>query len=519
MPVDQLAYGDHGVDEAARIIDHALKAGKKIALYADYDVDGTMSLVSWIWFFKAIGFANYVYHIPCRFTEGYGLNMAAVQKLVEQDGAELVITMDTGITANEEAAYCRAKGVDFICTDHHVIQPDKMPDCLIVNPKLHPELEYQNLCGCGITFVLLRKLAEQGHYTLASTWPDLLALAGIATICDMVPLNSGVNHQLAKKGIEALCRSKRPIFTKLLAAAASEDGADETDIGFRLGPRINAVGRLEHASAVVDAFVSEDPDSLIELMGSLNEKRKNIQAQIASSARRQAASYEDDPILFLGSEDWHQGVVGICASRIKDAFWKPTWLFQLAANGMAKGSARSIAGFDVTKAMMTACPDLFSGFGGHSAAAGYSFPIANLDAIRSALTDYAAKVKAESPEVWQSKLSYDCPLPLEACNLDTLAALDELRPYGHQFDRPSFLVGGTIAGVDFYKDKQTGAPKHTALRLRAEGRSGSTEKKLVFFNEVYDDLQIGEPAKAIVTLERNVFRGRVSVSLFGSDLS
>src|SRR5690606_12030796 len=141
-------------------------------------------------------------YIPCRFKEGYGLNLKAIEYLISEEKAELIITMDTGITANAEAAYCRERGVEFICTDHHKIQPEKMPDCVILNPKMHPDEMYQELCGCGITFVLLRRLAENFSVP-AGLWGDLLALAGMATICDVVPLN-GVNHKLARLGVNAL---------------------------------------------------------------------------------------------------------------------------------------------------------------------------------------------------------------------------------------------------------------------------------------------------------------------------
>jgi len=160
-PLTALDYGDHGLASALEVVVQAIRDGRRIALYADYDVDGTMSCVSWTWFLQELGYDNFVHYIPCRFKEGYGLNLKAVQHLIEVEKAELIITMDTGITANAEAAYCRSRGVDFICTDHHTIQPERMPDCVILNPKQHPDALYKELCGCGITFVLLRRLGER----------------------------------------------------------------------------------------------------------------------------------------------------------------------------------------------------------------------------------------------------------------------------------------------------------------------------------------------------------------------
>jgi single-stranded-DNA-specific exonuclease len=247
--IERLDYGDHGLHAVLDAISAAVEQNKRIALYADYDVDGTMSCVAWIWFLQAIGYSNFVHYIPCRFKEGYGVNLDEIKHLVESEQADVVITMDTGITANAEAQWCRERGVTFICTDHHKIQPEKMPDCLILNPKTHPEHVYQELCGCGITFVLLRKLAQHlpTRKIPETVWTDILALTGMATICDVVPLN-GVNHKLAKYGVDALMRSRRPVLVKL-RAAASVDATDEKDVGFRLGPRINAVGRLEQGAA------------------------------------------------------------------------------------------------------------------------------------------------------------------------------------------------------------------------------------------------------------------------------
>ena len=305
--IEKLQYGDYGLQEIIDTIRQALAQEKHIALYADYDVDGTMSCVSWIWFLQAIGYRNYSHYIPCRFREGYGVNLQAIKHLVHEVGAQLIITMDTGITANVEASYCKQHGVDFICTDHHLVQAKNMPDCKILNPKQHPDAQYQELCGAGITFVLLRALARHLQVP-AELWTDILALTGMATICDMVTLNA-VNHKLAKLGIQALTRSKRPILTSLLAGARTSDDFDESDVGFRLGPRINAVGRLSHADIVIDAFCEGDPQRLIEFMNDCNSKRKKIQKEITTEVLIKAEEQRDSPLLFIGGA-FHPGVLG-----------------------------------------------------------------------------------------------------------------------------------------------------------------------------------------------------------------
>ncbi|NRA46331.1 MAG: DHH family phosphoesterase [Oligoflexales bacterium] len=508
--IDQLKYGDYGLTAAFNVLLKAIKNKKRIALYADYDVDGTMSCVSWIWFLQSIGYDNFTFYIPDRFVEGYGVNLNAVKHLVQNEKADLIITMDTGITANEEASWCKEVGVDFICTDHHKIQTDKMPDCIILNPKMHPDPLYQELCGCGITFVLLRKLGEVLNPP-ASVWTDILALTGMATICDVVPLN-GVNHKLAQHGVAALLRSERSVLKKLIAASSIQNQSmDERDVGFRLGPRINAVGRLEHANKVIAAFIGGDPEPLIKHMGICNEKRKLIQKSIVEEAREMAKAYLDKPILFLGG-DWHQGVVGIAASKIAEEFWRPVWLFQ-KKDDLCKGSARSIPNFDVTDAM-AAASGLFGKFGGHSAAGGFSFDPVNEDAIRTALEAHAHKIKIERPQLWESSISYDFTIGDDLLDLPLTDHLEHLRPFGHQFEEPLFHLEAEIESTVFYNDKKTGMPRHTAVSIKHEN-----SYKIMFFNEVYEELKGAKKAHFLVTAGRNFWRGQTSLSLIGSDFS
>ncbi|MCB1136241.1 MAG: hypothetical protein KDK78_08240 [Chlamydiia bacterium] len=383
-----------------------------------------------------------------------------------------------------------------------------MPDCVILNPKMHPDPAYQELCGCGITYVLLRQLGKTFPIE-ADVWSDILAITGMATICDVVPLNP-INHQLARLGVRALIRSQRPVLRQLRQACALSEGLNETDVGFRLGPRINAVGRLEHAEAVVQAFIGQDTVPLIRFMGECNDRRKRLQEQIVKEASQLALQQEKSPILFLGG-DWHPGVVGIAASKLVDAFWKPVWLFQ-RGEALCKGSARSIPGFDVTAAMQAA-GDCFLKFGGHRAAAGYSFAPEQEQAILMALVQHAVAQKQQNPELWQSQCRYDCELPLHLLNLDLMDLLDELRPFGHGFEEPRFLIEAPIEEVRFYQDKATGEPKHTAVSLAVP----TGRLKLMFFHKVCGDLVDAPVGRFLVTAQRNVYQGRVSLSLFGRD--
>ncbi len=511
VSIASLQYGDHGLEAALNTVRRALEANKKIALYADYDVDGTMSCTSWIWFLRAIGYGNFMHYIPCRFKEGYGVNLDAIKHLVQDCGAQLIITMDTGITANVEAAWCAEQGVDFICTDHHLVQAEKMPDCVILNPKQHPNNLYQELCGAGITFVLLRALAR--HFPVPQElWTDLLALTGMATICDMVPLNA-VNHKLAKMGIRALTRSQRPILRALRAACRSDRDLDESDVGFRLGPRINAVGRLDHADVVIKAFSEEDPAALIEHMDNCNTERKEIQRSIVKQAQQAATEQQGAALLFIGG-DFHPGVLGIAAGRIAEDFWCPTFLFNDRSE-MCKGSARAIAGFDVTAAMSEA-QELFSKFGGHRAAGGFSFARKNREALHSALLDYADTQRKAQPALWESKINFDCHLPTELCTLQLLDQLEDMKPFGMGFAEPKFVVSGEILATQFYRDRNTGEPAHTAVSLRGHNNRPT---KVIFFNEVHAELQLATRASFVVTASANNFRNVPTLDFIGRDFA
>ncbi|MFK7872669.1 MAG: DHH family phosphoesterase [Oligoflexales bacterium] len=504
QPAGQLDYGNFGLEDAYQKIRTGIQNNQRIALYADYDVDGTMSCVSWIWFFQAIGFKNYIHYIPHRQREGYGVNLSAVRYLVEEQQANIVVTMDTGITANEEAQWCRERGVDFICTDHHKIQSENMPDCIILNPQTHPDPMYQQLCGCGVTFVLLRRLGQDFEVAL-EVWSDLLAITAMATICDVVPLG-GVNHRLVQTGVKTLMKSRRPVLRKLLEACKVQ-GVQEQDVGFRLGPRINAVGRLEDANAVVEAFLSEDPSELIQHMEECNEKRKVFQKRIVAEAKAQAATKSEEAIVFQGG-DWHPGVVGIAAGRLADELWKPVWLFHRGAD-ICRGSARSIPDLDVTD-MMSQCKEYFVGFGGHSAAGGFSFLPENEKPLMEKLQKIGQEKKQKDIALWESRASYDCLLPDHLLDETLLETLDSLRPFGHGFEAPEFCLNAEIQKVQHYKDRKTQKPTHTALWTQS-GR------KIMFFHEVLDPTP-GSKAQFLVQPSRNEWQGKTSVSLVAKDI-
>ena len=524
-PHQKLVYDDSSLQNATSLVADCILANKKIALYSDYDVDGVMSCASWIWFFKAISYTNYTYYIPDRFQEGYGVNRKAIEDLVKNQGVELVISMDTGITARDEVELCKSLGAQFVCTDHHSVQEDMLPDCDIVNPKLYHDDYYRDLCGCGISFIFLRKLSitllsktnDNKQYELTNLeWKDILALVGIATVCDIVPLN-GANHSIVKLGLAALSSSRRDILVKLKEICGMDhDHLDEKDVGFTIGPRINAVGRVDRVSNIMSAFISEDYtkiENTIEYMNKCNSRRKHIQDGIFNEVKNIALSSKDEDFLFVGGSSWHHGVVGIVASKIVNDFFKPTFVYCEDESGVCTGSVRSIPGINVVDAFGS-IKDLLIKYGGHSSAGGFSFKKENKELICDRLKKYFSGLKSKSPNLWQTSIDVDCSLHFGVIDTRMVDKINELKPFGFGFREPVFEVAGTVGRVEYYNDKKTGKQKHTVIFLR---NSYGFTVKLLFFNEI---IQVNEYSdiKALVTLGSDIYKGTRSVNLYGVDI-
>ena len=523
IPNKTLSYDDDSLNSAAESIVEYIRSNKKIALYSDYDVDGVMSCVSWIWFFKAISFTNYTYYIPSRFSEGYGVNKQAIKDLADKD-VDLIISMDTGITAKEEVSYCKSLGIDFICTDHHSIQTELLPDCIVVNPKLYHDPYYKELCGSGISFVLIRKIANilEKKYELSVSreeWKDILALVGIATVCDIVDLN-GANHSIVRLGLSALETSRRDILVKLKEfCAISDDKIDEKDLGFKIGPRINAVGRLEHVSSIIEAFISEDYDTIkdtLEYMSKCNNKRKLIQDRIFENVNRYLAHKDkDEDVLFIGDSGWHHGVLGIVASKLVNLYYKPSFIFSKDDDGMCTGSVRSIPGVDVTE-MFLYVKEYLIKYGGHASAGGFSFRQDNEDKIREKLKEYCSNSRKKHPDVWKKTINVDCKLHFGILNTSLVKKIQDLKPFGHGFEEPIFEIEGSVSRVYYSNDKKTGEKKHTIIYL--QNNYGITVKVL-FFNEVLLDIKLYSHLKVLVNIGIDSFQGVSSIALYGIDIA
>jgi single-stranded-DNA-specific exonuclease len=456
----------------ARIL-AAIERAEPILIYGDYDVDGTTATVLLKTTIERIGLAlskpqQVTYHVPHRIREGYGMQNAILAEAA-QAGVRLVISVDTGIRAVVEADEARILGLDLIVTDHHLPEEAGIPDCLaVINPN-QAGCPYPNkhLCGAAVAFKLAHALllaaaprtldpAAFSARVRTVLLPSFLKLVAIATIADSVPL-TGENRTIAALGLAALANPIQPGLRWLmqLAKIPLDRAPTATEVGFRLAPRINAAGRMDIASDVVELFLTRDPgraQALAEKLDTLNQDRRDSEARALDSIDQALlaliAADQSYPAacIILDHPDWHRGVLGILASRVVDRTGRPA-LILTHADGDAHGSGRSIAGFHLLDAITAAHTEdsaapLFHRFGGHAHAVGFSLPSASLPLLRARIDAYAAS--RLSPSLLVPCIEYDAELTLAELTLDLHAWIERCAPFGIGNAEPVFLTRGAI---------------------------------------------------------------------------
>lgn len=400
----------------------AIEDGRRITVHGDFDVDGVSATALLVGALRELG-ADCDWLIPDRMADGYGLSEANVRRLAER-GTEMIITVDCGITAVGEVALAKELGMEVIVTDHHQ-GGEELPDC----PILHPALDgypFADLCGTGVAWKLATALRASPERDL-----DLVALA---TVADVVPL-VGENRSLVKRGLEEVRRAQRPGMRALLAAAKCDPSRlDESDLGFRLGPRINAAGRLYRADAGVELFLTEDEERAAEIAVELNRANSERRATEREVANAAEAALRDLPErlreasgLVVAGHDWHPGVVGIVASRMVERYHRPVVVISLDGEGSGRGSGRSISGFDLL-AGLEACSEHLGSFGGHKAAAGLELEEHDVDAFREAFAAHAASVLG--PDDLKRTERIDAMVGGASLGLDLAEELRQLAPFG-----------------------------------------------------------------------------------------
>ena len=443
-----------GMAQAVERIEHAIAAHQPILLYGDYDVDGTTAVVLLKTAIEMLG-GIVRFHVPHRLREGYGMQSSVLEEAYA-DGVRLVITVDTGIRAVTEAATARRLGLDLIVTDHHLpSESDLPPDAFaILNPNQHGcDYPEKSLCGAAIALKLALSLLQRrdSQRTREKTLPSFLKMAAIATIADAVPLR-GENRTIAAMGLREL---SRPVGAGLRAlfAAASLDPASRPltgyDIAFRLAPRINAAGRMDVASQVIELFCTRDParaQILAANLELLNRQRRDAEAAALLTIESRLSEDADlaaRSLLVVDGEGWHRGIIGILASRIVERTAKPAIVVSIEDN-VAHGSGRSVDGFPLLAAIET-CADLFTRFGGHAFAVGFAMPAPALPELKRRLNEHAQQhLAARDPE---HLLRIHAELPLDRITPVLAGWLKKLEPLGHGNPEPVFAAhGARLAG-------------------------------------------------------------------------
>ncbi|MGD0681394.1 MAG: single-stranded-DNA-specific exonuclease RecJ [Terracidiphilus sp.] len=434
-----------GMSQAVARLERAIAVREPVLLYGDYDVDGTTAVVLLKTAIEMLGGVAR-FHVPHRLREGYGLQSSVLEEAYA-DGARLVITVDTGMRAFAEAETARRLGLDLIITDHHLLEAgDAVPHALaILNPN-QPNCTYPEkfLCGAAIALKLAQAILERRDLasTREKTLPSFLKMAAIATIADAVPLK-GENRVIAALGLRELRRPAGVGLRALFAAAALDPAAKALtgyDVAFRLAPRINAAGRMDVASDVIELFTTRDATRAAELAAKLErlnrERRETEVSALTAIEKRLADDAQTDRLLVIDGQGWHRGVIGILASRVVERTAKPAIVVSIE-DGVAYGSGRSVDGFQLLNAIES-CADLYTRFGGHAFAVGFALPADKLPELKRRLRLYAEEhLAAREPE---QQLHIHAELPLDRITSVLVGWLRKLEPFGHGNPEPVFVA-------------------------------------------------------------------------------
>lgn len=475
----------------------ALQRGERIVLYGDYDVDGTTSLAILARILKSYG-VNVPCFLPHRAAEGYGLSEAGIKRCCESHRPQLLITVDCGTTSMREIAKLRSDGVDVVVLDHHEPLPD-LPECAaVVNPKCGDNFHY--LCSAGIVFKLAHAMLKASPVDGVDL-RDYLDLVALATVADIVPL-VGDNRIFVRHGLDRMAQTRWPGLAALMRVSGVEVPVRGADVGFRLGPRINAAGRLRSASEALRLLLTDDSREADQLAGALdahNRERQNVERLVVSDAEEWVIKNhnpETDASIVAGSRNWHIGVIGVVAARIMRQTNRPTFIIGFDDSGAGKGSGRSIEGISLVS-LLTECAPHLDKFGGHEMAAGISLREENLSAFRESFEAAARRVATQS--ILAPRLHLDCELPLSEIDPSVLESLDLMEPFGAENSRPILFSRGVtpLAAPRVMKEKH----------LRIEFASGRHRVPAVFFNAPVDSLP-RPPWDIAFTLDWNVWQGR-----------
>ena len=466
------------MQKAVSRLNEALGRKERILVYGDYDVDGCTA-VALVYRFLQQFYSNIDYYIPDRNEDGYGVSRKGVDYACET-GVGLIIVLDCGIKATDEIAYAKEKGIDFIICDHHVPGDELPPAVAILNAKRADNTyPYEHLCGCGVGFKLMQAFAISNGIEFSQLIP-LLDLCAISIAADIVPI-LGENRILAYHGLRQL-NSSPSVGVKALMEVCGLKGKEISlgDIIFKIGPRINASGRMQTGGEAVALLIEKDYGAArehAERINEYNEQRKDLDKTMTEEANRIVMTLEhrhEHKSIVLFNEEWHRGIIGIVASRLTEVFYKPSVVLTEGDDGMATGSARSVPGFDVHKAIES-CADLLTNFGGHTYAAGLSMPVENVPAFRRRFEEYVEQ--HIQPEQTSAILRIDAEVDFRDINRRMAADIKRFAPYGPDNQKPLFC---TRQVYDYGTSKVVGRDQeHIKLEL-VDSKSSNVMNGIAF---------------------------------------
>jgi single-stranded-DNA-specific exonuclease len=504
------------MDRAIERLNLALSHNEKILIYGDYDVDGTTA-VALVYTFLSRYTHNIDFYIPDRYTEGYGISFKSVDFAAE-NGFTLVVALDCGIKAVDKVKYAAEKGIDFIICDHHNPGDELPPAVAVLDSKRdNCTYPYKHLSGCGVGFKLMQAFAQNNGIDFSLLQP-LLDLVAVSVASDIVPI-TGENRVLAFYGLRQLNENPR-VGLKGIIDVCKINAKELTisDIVFKIGPRINASGRMHSGREAVELLITQDPEFALQrstLINNYNEERRDIDKRTTDEAKAQLVmteGYADRHSIVVYNEEWNKGIVGIVASRLCEEFYKPTVVLT-KANGLVSGSARSVKGFDLYSAI-DSCHDLLENFGGHLYAAGLTMREENVEAFAKSFEEFVSQnIKQEQ---LTPQIEIDAEMPFSELSPRFFRILKQFAPFGPCNMKPVFC---TRRVYDAGGSRAVGKDKaHLKLELRDESGENVFSGIAFHMSRFAEPLKAHQPIDICYTLEENSFNGITTMQLQVRDI-
>ncbi len=490
----------HDMEQATQRILTAIENGQNILIYGDYDADGMTASSVMKSALDELGAEVQVY-LPNRFTDGYGPNLDVYKYFIQNEDIDLIITVDNGVAGHEAIAYAQSQNVDVIVTDHHSM-PEELPKAFaIVHPE-HPESNYpfKYLAGVGVAFKVATALLDY----IPS---DMLDLVAIGTIADMVSLTDE-NRILVSHGLKVLANTERAGLMELMRLSGTDfEKVNEETVGFQIAPRLNALGRLDDPNPAIELLTGWDEEVAAEIAQMIDEKNSERKVIVENIYNQALTMMTDEPVEVLYHQDWHKGVLGIVAGRLLEQFHKP--IIMLAEEeGILRGSARSIENFNIFEAL-NGHRELFIAFGGHKQAAGMTFALENVEAIKQVMLEFIQENDIDMSE--KSSLEVQGSLQFDQISLETIRSLEKLSPYGMDNPKPHFLL------TDYQVEQARSMGKdnsHLKLKLVQNGQALDA----VYFGHGSESLEFEQSDTELVgTLSSNTWNGTTTVQLMVAD--